>query len=553
MVKFKMEAEKMKKQVKIISLLLGIIMLAGVMCGCGGKDVVSTGKKYTYWVPMPTATGQTQTSFNDLLMYQEMIKATGVDVEFIHPSAGSTGSEAFQILLASADFPDMMEYNWKGYTGGPDQAIADGVIISLNDYMEDYAPNYYDYMEGKKAEENGFRYKAQSISMEGNYYGFKRLNIGNIKGFSGLYVRKDLLDKWGLDIPTTIDEWENVFKVAKENGIERPLTCDEALFSIRGQEIFNAAWEVGKAFYLDNGKVKFGPFEKNYKKYLEKMADWTKKGYVDIDYITNESINVEGAMTNGTSIAAIGSVGAGMGKLLAAMEEKDPNYSLAACPYPVIKKGSTPWIQYIDDDASEHSIAISAQCGLENEDRYKEAFKFCDYLYSEEGMILKCFGVEGDTFTREKDKDGVEHFVYTDRIYDHEKIGAHSVEAALYYFMRPANSPGINQHPDYLAGYYPYESQKEAIKVWNKYADVAKARVLPALTFTSEEASERATILAAARDNLDAAISNIILGKASIDSYDDAIKAAKKGGYDRLLEITQAAYDRYIKVIDESK
>ena len=119
--------------------------------------------------------------------------------------------------------------------------------------------------------------------------------------------------------------------------------------------------------------------------------------------------------------------------------------------------------------------------------------------------------------------------------------------------MRPANAPGINQPADYLDGYYIYETQQEAIKVWNEYAEIAKTNVLPTLTYTSEEAAERSTILAAARSNLDAAISNIILGKASIDTYDDAIKAAKKGGYDRLLEINQTAYDRYLKVINETK
>ena len=540
----------MKKQVKIISLLLSVIMLACVVCGCGGNKVTSTGEKYTYWASLPSSVSQTHTSFSELLMYQEMIKATGVDVEFIHPSAGSTGTEAFQILLASANFPDMMEYNWGAYAGGPDQAINDGVIISLNKYLEDYAPNYYDYMEGKKGEENGFRFKASSVSMEGNYYGFKQLRVGNVKGFSGFYVRKDFLDKWGLDIPTTIDEWENVFKVAKENGIKRPLTGDEALFSIRGLDMFNVAWKVRKAFYVDGKTVKFGPFETAYKDYVAKMADWVKKGYVDVDYITNETINVESAMTNGTSVASFGSVGAGLGKLIAAMEEKDPNYKLAACPYPVLKEGETPWAQQIGEDATDASIAISVQCGAENENRYKEAIKFCDFHYSEEGMILKNFGIEGETYTLEKDEEGVTHFVYTDKIYDHEKIGAHSVEAALFYFMRPSNAPGINQPADFLNGYYTYEAQQDAIKVWNKHADVAKKNVLPTLSYTAEEAAERATISAAARDNLDAAISNIILGKASIDSYDDAIKAAKKAGYDRIVEGTQIAYDRYLKLIN---
>ena len=136
---------------------------------------------------------------------------------------------------------------------------------------------------------------------------------------------------------------------------------------------------------------------------------------------------------------------------------------------------------------------------------------------------------------------------------DHEKIGAHSVEAALWHFFRPSNSPGLNQHPDYLNGFYPYEEQKEAIKIWNEHIDEAKKHVLQGLSYTGEEATNKANIEAKGRDNLDAAISNIILGKASSDTLDDAIKQARKDGYSNLLKIQQAAYDRYLDVIKESK
>jgi putative aldouronate transport system substrate-binding protein len=543
----------MKKALKITALILSLVMLAGIFCGCGGEKKVNTGSKFTYWASMSSAASQTVKSYGELLMYQEMSKATGTEVEFIHPAAGSTGTEAFQILLSSGDYPDMIEYNWKGYAGGPDRAIEDGVIISLNEYLEDYAPNYYDYLEGEKARENGYLYKAQSISGDGNYFGFANLNIGTYRGFGGLYIRKDKLDEWGLEIPVTIDDWTNCLKTAKENGFKAPLTGVKTLFSITGADMFNLAWNVNKYLYVDNGKVKFGPFEKQYKEYVKQMAEWMKDGLVDPDYVTNASTNVEGYMTNGSSIASFGWVGSGIGKLLPAMAEKDPNYSVVACPYPVLKEGDTPWSQELQSEANSPYIAISTQCGMENEDRCKEAVKWCDYLYSDEGMVLKSFGIEGETYTIEKGEDGEEHYIYTDKITDHEKIGAHSVEAALYHFMRPANAPGLNQHPDYLNGFYPYEQQKDAIVVWNKNVDEARKHVLPPISYTGEEATQKANIEAAVRDNLDAAISNIILGKASIDTYDDAVKKAKKEGYSELIKIVQGAYNRYAEVIKENR
>ncbi len=542
----------MKKARKLLTLALSLMLIVGVLSACGGKDTKETGK-FTYWVELDSTTSQTLQSYNDLLMYQEIAKATGVDVDFIHPAQGSTGNEAFQILLSSGDYPDMIEYAWASYAGGPQAAIDDGVIISLNDYLKDFAPNYYDYMEGEKGKASGNLYKVQSITEAGNYYGFKNMNIGSYRGFGGLYIRKDMLDKWGLEVPVTIDDWTNVLKTAKENGFKAPLTGDNSLFSFMGANMFNTAWKVGKSFYVDGDTVKFGPFEKGYKDYVSKMAEWSKAGYIDKDYVTNDKTNIEGYMTNGSSIAAFGYVGGGIGKLLPAMADKDPNYNIVACPYPVMKEGDKAWFQEIQAESLDPTIAITVQCGKDDKSRYEDAIKWCDYLYSDEGMILKSFGVEGDTYTKEKGEDGEEHYVYTDRIYDYEKIGAHDVSAALYHFMRPANAPGLNQHPDYLKGYYPYEQQMDAIIVWNENIDEARKHVFPAVSYSNDEAAKISQIQAKSLDNLDAAISNIILGKASIDSFDDAVKAAKEGGYDEYLKIQQNAYDRYAKLVKGNK
>lgn len=538
----------MKKTAKIIAFILSFVMIIS-LCGCGNKEKSSGEKEFTYWQTMAPNSSKTLTTFEDMMMYKEMAKATGINIKFIHPAAGSVGTEAFQILLSSGDYPDMIEYDWANYAGGPDQAVNDGVIISLNDYLEKYAPNYFDYMEGKKGKEASYGYKSATVSNSGNYYGFKALNIGSFRGFEGLYVRKDMLDKWGIDIPETIDDWTLLFKTAKENGVKSPLTGPQQLFTVKYTNLFNTAWKVGKNFYVDNGKVKFGPFEKAYKDYVAKMAEWTKAGYVDIDYVTNDSTTIHANMTNGNSVAAFGYVGSNMGMLLPAMETRDPDYNLAACPYPVLKKGDTPWFQAIQARASDPTLAISVQCGKDDENRYIDAIKWCDYLYSDEGLVLKSFGIEGDTFTTEKGEDGEEHYIYTDKINkNYNDIGGQSITDALYHYMRPANAPGINQHPDYLNGMYAYEQQKEAIVLWNKYSDVAEKHVLPSLPYTGEEASRKAEIESAARDNLDAAISNIILGKASIDTLDAAVEKARKSGYGELLKIQQTAYDRYISL-----
>lgn len=540
----------MKKTNKIIALLSAVVMLSACFAGCGGKkeSVATTdGKSFTYWTVMDATSSKSLSSYNDMMLYQELEKRTGVRIDFIHPIQGSTGHEAFIAMLSGEVIPDMIEHNWSSYSGGPQQALDDGVIISLNDYLEDYAPNYYDYMEGEKGKKAGYRYKLEATTDDGRYYGFNALSIGETRGFAGIYIRADLLKKWGMDIPETIDEWTAVFAKAKSEGFEKPFTsiCNPLSFKGANTHTFNTAFGVGKDFYLDDGEVVFAPFEKGYKEYVAQLAEWTKAGYIDTGFITNDGAKIEGNMANGISIAAWGYVGGGIGKILPAAQAANPEFDLVACPFPVAKKGETAEFQEIDVAAKPTAIAISTACG-----NYEKAVEWCDYVYSEDGIALQLFGIEGDTYTIEE-VDGEKHYKYTEKITNLEENGFNSVSEALYYYMLPCNHPGYNQHTDYLNGYYQLERQKEALKTWNISADKASAHKLPTLSFTIEENREITDIKEIAEAELEAALCDIIIGRRSIDEYDNIIKQARENGYDRYLEITEAAYERYLSKADK--
>ncbi len=537
----------MKRTTKILALLIAVVLLAGMLCGCGGDKgsehtATTDGRSFTYWAVMNSMSAATLSNYSEMLFYQEMEKATGVHMEFIHPIEGSTGNEAFIAMLTGADRPDLIEYNWSNYTGGPQQAIDDEVIVSLNDYLKDHAPNYYDYMEGDKGKARDYAFKLQATTDDGKYYGFNVLNIGETKGFAGIYIRADLLNKWNMEIPETIDEWTAVFAKAKSEGFDKPFTsiCDVISFKNAEMHGFNTAYDVGKGFYLEGDKVVFAPFQNGYKEYVKQMAEWAKAGYIDEGFITNAGDDISANMTNGTSIAAFGYVGGGMGKILPAAQAKDPTYDLVACPYPVAQKGEISEFSQVNAAATSLAIAVSTTCG-----NYEKAIEWCDFIYGEEGMELQLFGVEGDTYTVEE-IDGEKRYTYTEKITDYEKYGFTSVYQALYHYMLPCNNPGYNQHRDYLNGYYQMQQQKDAIKTWNISAEKAVPHRLPTLGLTTEEAREITDIQEIALSTLEVAICDIILGKKSIDTYDAAIKEAKANGLDRWIEIQQEAYDRYI-------
>lgn len=533
----------MKKFVKAIALISSLTLLATAFCGCSGgkKETVSNEDvSLTYWTMMDGTTARSLSSYSEMLMYQEMEKRTGIHVDFIHPIAGSTGNEAFLTMLSSSDKPDLMEYSWTAYTGGPQAAIDDGMIVALNDYLEDYAPNYYDYMEGKKGKANDYLYKLQASSEQGNYYGFNTINLPSTRTFSGIIIRGDLLEKWGMELPETIDEWTAVFAKAKAEGIQKPFTCiNQGISFINPWVTFTCAYDIGQNFYVEDGKVVFAPLQPGYKEYTAQIAEWMSKGYIDPGYITNSHDDVDGNLANGISIAAYSWI-SNIGKINSASEQKIPGFKLVACPYPTAKKGTPTAYQSVNGEASDNAWAISPTCG-----NIEKCVEWLDYLYSDEGIILKNFGVEGVTYTVEE-RDGETHYVYTDLISNPEKSGVSNIQQAMYKYFLPATHPGPSEHIDYLYGYYPREEQRAAMELWKGGEDRSMPHKLPPLSFTEEESREMADILEIAEAELEVAITDIILGRAGMDTYDAAIEAAKENGYTRMEEIYQASYDRYM-------
>ena len=196
-------------------------------------------------------------------MYDELEKLTGVEIEFIYPPLGKDNEE-FNMMIASRKLPDMILYDWVRYPGGIEQAVKDGIIIPINDYMDEYTPNLI------KAYSLNSDYKKQSITDSGLYCGFSSLNEGNYRTFGGLMLRCDWLDELGLGVPQTIDEWETVLRAFKnQKGAIAPFTANSKMFEPGSRyNSFNNCFGVGTGFYVMDGTVKFGPLEPGYREWI---------------------------------------------------------------------------------------------------------------------------------------------------------------------------------------------------------------------------------------------------------------------------------------------
>ncbi len=431
---------------------------------------------FSYWAILNGNVAATLKSYNDMLCYQELEKRTGVHIDFQHISdMGTTqNEEQFNLLIASGQYPDMIERQWLAAAGGPSKYIKDGVIIKLNDLIDKNAPNLKKILDANPA------WRKEVVTDDGTIYCFPFLR-GDIalKVFQGPIIRKDWLDKVGMSMPTTIDEWHNTlvaFKKKDPNGKGDEVPFTSSLYSVPLNAFllsyaFIGAWGIGMEFYQDNGVVKYGMLQPEFKEFLSVMAQWYKEGLYDVDFPTMDQ-KLEDAKVTGNQLGAfIQNTGGGIGKYMGLMKTKDPNFKLVAVPYPVLKSGDKPILGQRDTTFPGPGLAVSSAC--KNPD---DAVKWADYAYSDDGHMLFNFGVEGDTYTLVNG-----YPTYTDKVMKDPKL---AVQQSMARFTRSDFDGPFVQDKRYIEQYASLPEQQDSLKIW---AEPSNDKLMPPVTQTQDE------------------------------------------------------------------
>lgn len=521
---------------KILVTFLALCLLLSVV-GCGEQSatngVVNLGEGYpietdvklTAWKKLNTALTATVSEFADTEFAKELEKRTGVVVEYVHPALGQE-SESFNLMIASGEMPDIVYNNWFEFPGGPDKAISDGYIIPLNDYMEEYAPNLTKYLKENPKIDRLVKSDSKS------YYEFPTItNDPMLMTTAGPVVRRDLLDKYGIKTPVTVDDWYTMLKTLKENGVEIPFQAQAAneweIYITLG--IFGAKAE----FYVDNGTIKYGPLEDEFKEVISMLAKWYEEGLIDKNFSTSDSKIRDADILTGRAGVVYGSGGGGLGKWVKAIDANS-EMKLESIPYPV--KNATdagPKFVYAGNEFSGNGAAITTNCK-----NVELAAKYLDYAYGEEGHMLYNFGVEGQSYEM---VDGEP--AYTELITNNPDGLA--MNQAMAQWMHSYSPMAMVQDPKYITQFYALDVQKEALKNWSKGYDVTQQYMLPTILCTEAESGELAEIMNNVKTYVNTMILKFITGNESIDNFDSFISQVKAFNIDRAIEIYQSAYERY--------
>jgi putative aldouronate transport system substrate-binding protein len=465
---------------------------------------------------------------NDMLMYQEIETETNVHIDFLHPPAGQAG-EQFNLMIASQDFPDIVEYSWGNYPGGVDKAIADNVIVNLTDKVQKLAPDYY------RAVTEYPHVERQVKTDNGNYYAFQAIGIGVNLRTQGLIIREDWRKELGLALPETIDEITTLLtRFKNEKGAVTPYAAISAFATT--QPDLPGAFGVGTGYYMvDGGKtVKYGPLEPAFKDFLLVMREWYEKGLLDPDFPANNNKARDAKFVSGQAGMVFGSQGDIMA-YMGANAEKIPGFDVLGLKSPVLKKGDiSNFGSLVRDMRAGGMAAIMASSSAPD-----LAIQWMNVFYTEQGNYWRNFGVEGVTYTWVDD-----YPKYTDEIMNNPD-GLTVAQALLKYCRAATPSPGYidKRYADQYNVKYVQQSNSVANYVSN--LDRMLLTMMPPVTLTPEEASEASTLNTNIATYVSEMVPKFIMGTEDLGKFDAFVAQLGQLGIGRSIELNQKALDRY--------
>lgn len=487
----------------------------------------------TMWYPMGDSLGELA-DYNDSEFWQWYEEKTNIHIEFIVPATG-TEKDNFNLLFASGDMPDLIYSNppqYGVYRGGEDAAIEDGYFVNIVDYL-DKAPNYVSWLSSHED------FGRAAFTDTGKMYGMWGVweTMGeDVVADQGLAIRKDFLDKVGMEVPTTYDEWETVLRAFKEQlNIEAPFYTSKYGIDVGD---FMAGFDTAPYFYQRDGVVQYGPMDDQYKEYLQLLNKWWTEGLLDKDFATRSSTGVSAdkdVMLN-DKVGALVDWGTRMSDTYITRGAANPDYYLVAAPQPK-RSASDPdpaYRRYANgsDRMTGYCINVSA------DSKYiEEAIRWLDGLYAEDVYLNANYGLES-----EKD------------IVWYEAPDGHRIGDYDFRFKNPNGTSSATVLAKYWSKNPPVrveaaqieqadDNKQASYKVWSAYKPT---RYLPErLTLTTDEGNEYASKYTDIETYVQECNVKFIMGQMSLDNYDSYRDTLRSMGIEDCIALKQAAMDRY--------
>lgn len=476
---------------------------------------------------------------NDLPAVQAMEERTNVHINWI--TYGQTEMlEKFTLTLGTGEYADIMfPGGTNSYPGGYMAGVDEGVLIDMDEYTQ-YMPNY---MALLNSNDEAMR---QAVYDDGKLHSLRVIKGTDkeVKATTPIFgptYRADILDEMGEELPTTIDEWHDLLIKCRDRGMTAPMTLEsDGGTSLSLAWGVNTDWSSGYWQYdPDSGKVQYGPLTEGFEPWLTTMADWYKEDLIDKNFtagsaiITGDYTNIENANTmlfdiwfgfmNGQFLYQTGAI-------------SDENCYMQAFDGAVLEEGDEVIKCAGEEMINKCDIFVTTEC----EDP-ELAAKWLDYQCSEEGIMYRYYGIEGDTYTI----DDTGEIVFTDKVLhdpDGLSLGQAISKVALQNYMVYENNQA-NERYSLASSPDGRSASIESGQIW---ASPSKSIHIPfGVQLNTEEQEIYDTYMTDITTYVQEYMVKTIIGESTVP-YEEFAASLENYGIQEVIDVYQQATDRYM-------
>ncbi len=520
--------------------ILAAVMAAGSIAGCGGNaDGGTSGGDSAGGTETAGGSADSYTMFmrsqyhdwiEELNWYDVAEEKTGITVEYVDgpEEIADTYTEVDQ-RIASGTLPDatMCKLSQAKVYG------SQGAFVDLAPYLEKYAPNYLAYIEANPD------YAAYVTDENGAIYGLVKESpiFADLIGY-----RADQFAEAGIDAAAvkTVDDFTEALRslkayYGKDNPNYYPLSGRES--ALRFAAWFGAASYVdengsGGIYYRYEKDNSFNIKAEGAYKWIETMKTWYDEGLINPSWVegTNGEGDWESQMLEGNASVFYDYYNRAEWFMSNGGPESDPDYDMQVLDFLQDENGNVMKVTHSLLYGSDCCIAVNAAC---DEETIAAVLKFLDFFYTEEGMTLANWGVEGESFATAE--DGSRQYTAD---YTTEESKAAGEKRWSFLSDRLTVCKPVDQE-----AFYSWNTDLIAEAANRCFVD-ENFLDRPVIVYTTEQEEQLSNLIAAVYESECSGLTNFIVGNTELneENWNAFVEEMDALGLSQIEEIQAEAY-----------
>lgn len=464
-------------------------------------------------------------NINDDKWVKALEQRTNTDLDFT-VLAHANLRELLSLMFVSGDIPDVVQTQQGMYPADPSMggSVEAGVFRPLDALLKEYGPNLLEKIPQEAWDEVTYNNEIYAVPMW--------LSTPSRRG---MFIRMDILEKSGLPVPVTTDDFMNMLRKFKGMGIQEP-------YGTRANFVYSdaimAAYDVMpyNNMYEKQGD-KVGPKFLDVENTIAALETWKTmldEGLIAEDFSSQSGVMRAQKIDAGTTVlweANVNSLLSNQKRL----EGIIPEARLGVIPFPKGPDGSGGAMLY------GSTLRLNYINAKVDEEKAVDIIKFLDWQVTEEGQNFFTFGIEGENYKVENDK-----IIYTTPVNDEQILEENYrvnwlplVYDGAFNRVLLENSPG----GDELLNVFDTITSKEGregivfsppLKTYEKYPDLAEGFGIPSKLILDH-------------------MLKMIYGKEPISDWPKVIEEWKSKGGNEIIEEATARFNNKDGIIKVGK